>query len=766
MKYLMIAIVLVMLIPGAALANTATPTPTPTVAGDTYISTQQVFDLQPELQYDASFTHDDIVRDLGISDAFEVGVYAQSLDMTSKLNEQLGDSSAVLSTPRSSAWVSCSERSGSTPVAIAPPVGAAAVSEWTWSQYTECGGYRGPACAAQLQDITYYTMYYSDLGRGSWITIPYLWFSGAPAGVSAPPSAVYSSRPEWHAKLYFEDGSIREPEAGVIPTYRPEVQSPGQPYEYMSNIWNPREIGLVNDTNVSGRRYYITQLTANQVANFAVQIRMPRRLLNSFKPRISVCAVRPYQYSPAYAQTQVVLQTQVAATRTSVAGDVIVPPAPTRVTTNNTWNDKLIQMHTGARWYTQCLTNDLNQCFVEVYGSAGSTPTYVRTALRISVLDYDPSTKRVGSEVYSQNYVFARGAVSRIDYAQIAGYMLQSGKAFNRYRHLIQIQCPITGSNIICAPPSGPNWANQYECANGSCPNNRPMTTASNAYMIWSLAGYGGSQAGMTATAYKSQRTPTITQRVFTAVPTFTQRPTVVWPTLPPPPPTINATLQTGATQTAIVRQRQTATTAAGSTYGTQTAVAVIIAQATAAQATANAQSTAFRQTATAQTRATQTVQAVATVQLAATLTAISQQVGTQQATQEAGANRTATVAVLIDDGDAVIRFRTNEQLEQVEEVSNVGPGAVFDMLSNAFTAFDRGLYSTPCNGFPASLGGVSTTDGAYQITNDLAQSLCTIRQWLDSQTSVIPLVRQILSVVFVLLIAIMVLRIIRGSSK
>ena len=770
MSRLLIVLITMFAIPGVVLANTptptTTPTPTATAVGQTYIDTVNLYDTDWTSQYDPSMSHNDIMRSLGVDGSYQSGVYGQSLPFNDVLNVSLGaDRSPDNPVTRSLSYITCSDRNGSVAGAYTRMAGVQAVAQWNWTQYTECGGYRGPACAAQLQDMGTYTYYYSDLGRGSWFTIPHLSFFGAPIGAPAPPSGVYSTVPQWTAKLFFENGSVREVETGAIPTWRPDQQAPGQPYINWGNIWNPREIGRTFETDTAGRRFYITALQNNQVANFAVQFRMPKRYIDTFKPRLSVCAVRPNEYNPSFAATAQAQQTNVAATRTVVAGNIIVPPAPTTAVSALQWDDQIKALWQGQSYYAQCRpVNNIDRydhCWFDFYGASGSTPTYIVSGLYVEVFSYDPATRQVGGLIAFANFTGTRGLFNKLTFEQIkTWYQSQNNRRWDPYRTIVQISCARFNGNT-CPPAYNNGQIDMYKEPGHHLPTGRSSPT----YLILS-PGQFKNNFRATATAYKSQRTPTRTVQVMTAIPTFTPRPTNVWPTLPPAPPTINATTQTGATQTAIVRQRQTATAAAGVTYATQTAVAVAIAQATAAQATAYTQQTAQRATATAAIAQTQVVELAITSAAQATMTAVAQIVGTMAATQQAGVNRTATVQMLIDDGDAVFRGSFGEQIEQAKDVSEVGPGGVFSVLVDAATAFDRGLQSSPCNGLPASIAGRSTTSGDYQITDDLAASLCTIRQWLDAQTNVIPLIRQILSVVIVLLIVIMIMRIIRGSSS
>lgn len=761
-------VLLALLFPAAVSAQT--PTPTPTLTDDGIISTYN-YDLTPEPQFSADMSHDDILRFLGVQESYQIGVMGTA-DLTRPGVSQLSEVLPLVA-PRSAAavFISCSDRNGSMPSTFQELDGSlATVTNWDWPTYRVCGNLSGPACAAALGDKTTYTYYYNDMGRGSYFTVPYLSFVGAPLGTIAPPSALYSTTPEWSVKLFYERGSTRKPEAGVIPTWSPDTPNPSAFWDFVTNIWNPKEIGKIFDSSVSGRRWYLANIASDQVANYAVQIRLPKIYLNTFKPRISVCAMRPSQYSPEYAATAVIEQTKVSAERTKTAGDVSIPPGATPQTLFEYYDKSINDMWYGGGVYLKCkpLTGKTTyeHCYIDFYGAAGSVPTVLRSGLGVRLVEYDPSDTKLwlnGRTIATTNFTAPRGSWARLTFESVRNWARNKGITFDPYRMVIAVSCPLDGVNILCSPSvNGNAYTHMY---NNSADNRKPMR-ASNSV----LGLYGsypmGVQHYLTATAYKTQKTPTRTMLVMTAVPTITRQPTVLVPTMPPLPPTINATTQAAATRTAITNQQRTATAAAGVTYATQTKLAQIYATATAQQSQLYLMATQSRQTATAQIAIALTSEAVATQYLAATLTSIADTVSTVQATQQSQIDRTATVAVLIDNGDAVIRYSTNQQLEQVNDVSKVGPGAVFELLGNAVTAFDRGLYNSPCNGFPASIGGSSTSSGAYQITNDLADSLCQIRIWLDAQTSVVPLVKQILSAIFVLLIVIMVMRIMRGSNK
>lgn len=558
-----------LLFPVAALAQTptitptTTPTPTPLFGG--VLSTYN-YDLTPEPQFDPSMSHDDIMRSLGVQQSYQVGVFGDA-SLSNPGNTQLSEVVPYVPFGRSAAtsFISCSDRNGSTAAAFQNLDGTAAtVVNWDWPTYSVCGNLSGPACAAALGDKTTYTYYYSDMGRGSWFTIPYLSFVGAPTGVVAPPSSIYSTTPEWSAKLYFETGSTRSPEAGVIPTYRPEQANPTAIYDLISNIWNPKEIGRIFDSSVSGRRWYITNLQSNEVGNFAVQFRMPKIYLNTFKPRLSVCAMRPYQYSPEFAATAVAEQTAIAATRTLVAGDVVAPPAPTSPPTFEFWDSYLNDMWYGGSFYLKCLPlagkTSLDHCFINVYGAGGTVPTVLRSGVHIKIVEYDPATNKVGSDLLKSNFVAARGVWSRLSFDFIRDWAKTKGISFDPYRMWIYVSCPVGGINMICVPSvNGSAFNHMYSKSED---NKKPIRSGSAVLKLYGSYP-GGQQAYLTATAYKSAKTPTVTQRIMTTVPTLTRQPTVIWPTVPPIPPTVNATLQTGATQTAISRQRQTATAAA-----------------------------------------------------------------------------------------------------------------------------------------------------------------------------------------------------------
>jgi hypothetical protein len=395
----------------------------------------------------------------------------------------------------------------------------------------------------------------------------------------------------------------------------------------------------------------------------------------------------------------------------------------------------------------------------------GTTPSNLRSALYVRVYEWSATTGRIGKMIKGYNTLCPRGEWCKLSFADVK----KDFPEYSNNKYLIGISCGIS-FNVVCPPFASPgaDWLNFLHWFDSG--DQRTSVRSRSVKMFRSP--YQGAVSYLTATAYKSQKTATVTRQIMTAVPSFTPRPTISFPptiTLGPPPPTVGG--QSAATLTAIARDAATKTAAALSLSQTQNAMratqtALALSQ-TQIQATRNAQATAARGTATAVTNATRTVEAAITQVLYITQTHIANNAATAAATLAPGVAATATALALASDGCAVFCFNVNEQTQALEkQAPTVGAGSVIAELARVFVSFENGLKSSPCNGLPASIAGVQLGSGDYQIRDDLANSLCYWRNWFDSNTNIFPMIRVVLAAVMVILIAIMVLRIIRRAIK
>ena len=724
-------IALFALLPVSVYAQTATPDPDDIefmTMGDTSAN-----EYVPQFQD----THENVLRSLDLEDTYSFSMIGEPSTFG---HERLPDDTvdAFVSFARSSVTYPCNNSDGTIPSNVTGLDGVAGT--WSYSQYKNCNGLSGPACAAALSKTASYTYFYTDLGRGSYFHISYLSFDGASVGDTPPASNTYSPQNfRWSSKVFYRAGSARDVSPNVALTPIPA----GSWQVISASLWHPQKI-FVND--MFPKYINDTNLTNKQIGYYSVQISVPAVIAKSFRPRVTVCAVRPTGYDPVKAATQVAQHTSIAQTATKSAGNT-APRSPTPVTATY-WDANLQKMWENSREYIWNIYHpNLSLSYVNFYGATNQVPTTLLSGLRIRIYRYDRAAGNVvGALVQDSHWQCQRGAMCTISAATIA----ERFSYFNTSNYIMSVSCPVV-ANRVCPPFDDSRFTGWYA-------NNIRIKSGKASNTIFSLdphpRGDGTQNFIMTATAYKTLKTPTrTTAPTFTAVRTFTPIPTVATRT------SIPTVLSTAGAQTAtahVLHQRQTAT-----------AYARVVQTATSHSATSAAQITNVVRTATAAINQTQTVQAQVTSVIQLTQTAIANIVGTLEATQQVYIDKTKTAISLADDADAAIRPNLPPQIDVIDDVADgSGPGEVIKVITDATTALDRGLDGSPCNGFPDSLGGFSTRNGAYEITDDLAVSLCQVQEWLDTDQTFVPFVRTIVYVILVLVFVVTIMYVIRGFLK
>lgn len=731
-----IILLLILLFMPVSVYAQSTSTPVTESIESITMGDSSIDDFEPQYDYDSET---DVFRELGVYDAYSFSMLGSMAGLSDA--ELLNDNVvALVPFSRSSTTYACSVTDGTIPSNVSGVDGVA--GDWTYQQYTTCNNLSGPACAAVLQQRAYYSYIYSDLGRGSSFYISYLSFTGASSDGSskAPVSNTFDVRNyKWASTVFYKTTSVREARPGVELTPIPS----GSWVKIKSGLYNPNTIFRSVNPGPAGK-YYVDNISDTQIAMYAVQIMVPAVIVKTFKPRVNVCAVRPSSYDPVKAATAVARATNLAKTATAQvqkpATVVATPPSATY------WDVNIQRMwENGREYYLNIYHPNLDLSYLTFYGASGSVPSTLLSGIRIRIYDYDYSLNRVGNMRQAITYTCARGQWCTLTASDIK----KNYSWFNPSTMKLTVSCPVT-ANRVCPPMNVDDrfasWFDAGERANST-------KAANSVFSLDPKIDDGSISFPATATAYKTYRTPTRTiAKTFTAVRTNT------------PLPTVRTATSIGVSST---QSAQTATAQTIANRNTATAYARVVQTATAANATSQAQVTNVVRTATAAIARTQTAEAQITSVVDVTLTAISDWVATQQATQQVYIDTTKTAVQVADDGSNVIQQNTDPQIDLIDDVGDVvGPGEVIKIITEASTALDRGLDSSPCQGFPVSLGGFNTDAGAYAINDDLAKSLCDIQAWLDSDQSFVPFVRTILSVIFVLLFAMLILRIVRGFIK
>jgi hypothetical protein len=688
MRGMLLLLAVVVLFPFTVSA--ATSTPVPSLTNDQYAALQSLNDLTPPDDY--------LTLDQALGNASILGTYSL-VHGTSELIDGVTTNVADLPIyPATSTVTACSLVTGDSAgfgLSLDEDNGgiigpSSAGSQTPWQQYVNACTLGGPACAVAYQQKTTISLGYW-VGAGSQVSVPMLTFSGAPAGAPAPPAQLRSSFPIWGVNL-FVDLSTKKPRevTSAVPTFPPAS----------NGIWD-KISGILTPQNIATAfAYGITTISQAQIElgylrKIRVDVTVPALLQNVMKPTVKVCDFIPQNI------TNPTTIAQASATRVPT---VLIPATPsagslTYYGMNSLW-DKVGQGQVlGYRLH--CGAVDRSYCVVKIvppsFGSA--MPTFAVGKMPASAESGIGGSLSACASAYSQCYyswntLNAKASEDIFIYCTVLSYNKTLGRV-----------CPsnvfVTSAVVVGAPVPCPcvNFAATRTAGMPVTPSITLVPTRPTVFVVAS------------ATALPALATNTL---------------------LPTPAPSAPATTKT---QAAIIYAAQTATagarvltTTAYSGNTTSTSVAKTATAGAYIDYAATATAGALYQNATSVIRTTQTVAAAATATQALYLAQTALVANTAVVAATAARATVVDINTAMMGRDPASVFGVSDQVS-----SSMSAFSAIAVLKNLFTAFTDGLMSSPCNGLPSSIDGLSLS-GGWHFTG-MAAAMCAIRQWLSTFT-------------------------------